>query len=435
MSLPTPQRQPLRFELSSEIDAAVDEAPVGTFGMFFVDFARTAESLGKVPSRAGEVTEAVAGSKLWTGAARAIAQGALPKTATLYLAGQGEPIASMFGRFYGSRAGEAAADPSAGLWTLASSDAAVPHFLVRLTGPAAGNYTAALIGRAKAMGLAGTSQVDCPASHARLRMVPLSPPGGKADEELLVGTVQTLDEAGNSKASPDVRDRLRGLMKKVPTDRPVIGCARLDAARDRVGKATGLEPTPPPWAGREAVLVFSIDPRPDGQADLVLSNAPPDAFQDVASLAAPLAGVAEGRDIRLTGRGTDALEALANLLPGFQELALKALALAGEPSLPTETATQPAPKPERPPEPQPEPTPAPAKKIPFLCFNPQCTAGRSVFDVTAEGVSADVQAGTEALKCPHCGKPTAVVAVRCPHCQKWHAQTLDTCPHCNKPPK
>lgn len=425
---PIPTQPAQTFALSAEIAAAVGKAPAGTFAMFCVDFERSAQALAEVPTRASEIVEAVAGSELWTNAAERIAQGALPRSAALYLSGTGEPVAAMFGKFYPAK-------PSAGLWALAKSDAAVPHFLVRLTGPAAGNYTNILIARADAMGLGQTFRADKVATHARLRMVPASAPSMDKAGEMLIGTVETIDDAGNCPSSPELHERLRRLLKKVPTNRPVVGCVRLDVAADCLSKVTGAEEAPPAWAGKATVLVFSVDPRPKGKADLVLCNAPTEGFRAVQSLVMPMVTVGENGDVRISGRGTYGLGALGNLLPGFRELAVKVLAMA-KPPQPSPQPT-PAPTAPTPPRPtiQPEGEPAPPRKVPFLCLNPQCSTRGTMFEVPDNQVSADVLAGHAALTCPHCGKNTAAIAVKCPHCQTWYVKNLDLCPNprCNKP--
>lgn len=411
-----------RSGLSAEVAAVVDRAPVGTFAVFHVDFERTARAVGALP-RDDEVLEALAGSGLWNDARKRIADGALPRTATLYLTGADETVAAMFGKLH-------PAAPAGG-WTLATPGASVPHFLLRITGPAAVKYSKALIARASSAGPGLPFLPDRVATYARLRMVPSAAAGMDKAGEMLVGTVETLTDAGACRVNPELHGRLGGLLRKVPTTRPVVGCARLDIMRIRVGVATGSDEVPPVWSSQATVLVFSIEPGPEGKADLVLSNVPAEALAAVESMAAPMVAVPEGRDVRLSGRGAHGLVALANLLPGFQEVALRALALAG----PAATAPEPVPKPAPEPEPAPTPRPAPAGKLPFLCVNQQCSTGGKMFEVAAADVSADVRAGHAALLCPHCGKNTAALAVKCPHCGTWYVRNLDLCPNpkCNKP--
>ncbi len=415
---PVPQRQ--SFSLSGQIAAVIDRAPVGTCAVFSLDLERAAEALSRLPGGAGDVLRQVAASKLWTDATKRINQGALPRTAALYLTGTAERAEAMFGKFR-------PVDPSGGPWTLAKADATLPHFLLRITGPAAAEYTGAVIARAKALDLAESFQAGTVATYARVRMVPASAAGMDRGGEMLLGTIETLDGAGRSNVSPELRRQLSGQLERVPTDRPILGCARLAVLRKQLAGATGLAQPPPAWQGQETVLVFSIDPQPVGRADLVVIGAEGGALRALESLAAPMAVAGENGDVRITGGGPGGLTALAKLLPGFQEVAAKALAMAPEPAAPIEPPksvppTQPAP-------------PAEVKKLPALCFNPDCSTRGKMFDVPETDVSPDLRAGSVAMVCPHCQKRTATLAVKCPRCGKWYAQTLEACPDCSKAAK
>jgi len=419
------------FELSAAITAAVDEAPAETFAMFRVDFERTAEALAQASGEGGEAVSALASNRFWANAKEEISKGGIPRAATLYLTASGEATASMFGKFHGARLGNAPAGAEAGLWSLVRPGAPLPHFLLRLTGPAAGNYATALLARAKAMNLPGTFEADKVASHEKLRMVPPAVAGADKPGEVLIGTVNTIDDAGRSAVDKDLHQRLRELLRKVPAERPVLGCVRLAVARSRLSAATGIEKIAPAWAGQTTVLIFSIDPKPTGRADLVLSRASLETAWDLPALVNPMTAVAENGDIRIAGKGTDGLEALANLLPGFGEFVLAALAMADETAvaLPPEPETKPAP-----PTPAPQPAPTTEKTVPFVCINDaQCTKRGQVYELAEKDVPPDVLAGNDALKCPHCGKRTAAKAVKCPHCNTWYVWTLDVCSKCGKP--
>ncbi len=437
---PPPKTTPVRkqaaqvFELSAAITAAVDEAPAETFAMFRVDFERTAEALAQASGEGDETVSALASNRFWANAKEEISKGGIPRVATLYLTASGEAAASMFGKFHGARLGNAPAGAEAGLWSLVGPDAPVPHFLLRLTGPAAENYTTALLGRAKAMNLPGTFEADKLASHEKLRVVPPAVADADRPGEMLIGTVKTIDDAGRSTVDKDLHRRLAELLRKVPVERPVLGCVRLAVARSRLSAATGIEKIPPAWAGQTTVLIFSIDPKPTGRADLVLSRASLETAWDLPALVAPLIAVAENGDIRIAGKGSDGLEALAELLPGFREFVLAALAMGDETAvaLALEPETMPAPQS----EPASQPAPTTEKTVPFICTNDaQCPKHGQVYQVAEKDVPPDVLAGNEALKCPYCGKRTAARAVKCPHCNTWYVWTLDVCPKCGKPRK
>lgn len=432
---PVPKQAAQVFELSLAIAAAVEEAPAETFAMFRVDFERTAEALAQASGEGGEAVSALASSRFWANAKEEISKGGIPRAATLYLTSSGEATASMFGKFHGARLGNAPAGAEAGLWSLVRPDAPVPHFLLRLTGPAAGNYATALLARAKAMNLPGTFEAGKVASHDKLRMAPPAVAGADKPAEVLIGTVKTIGDAGKPIVDKDLHQRLRELLRRVPAERPVLGCVRLAVARSRLSAATGIEKIAPAWAGQATVLIFSIDPKPTGRADLVLSRASLETAWDLPALVAPMTAVAENGDIRIAGKGTDGLEALAELLPGFREFVLAALAMADEApvAIQPEPETKPAPPT---PAPTPQPAPTPDKTVRFVCINDaQCTKRGQVYEVSEKDVPPDVLAGNDALKCPHCGKRTAAKAVKCPHCNTWYVWTLDVCSKCGKPRK
>jgi len=441
---PTPPEPGRVFDLAPELLDAARRAPARTFAVFYLDLERTAPALAGAPAPTGELPSAVAGRRLWSDAQRRIAQGRLPRSVTLYLTVNSEPIAVMFGDLHGAHSGPGPADPARGLWTLTRPEAPVPHFLLSLTGPAAKNYATALLNTATRMGLAGTFDPGGVASHARLRMV--GPEGAGETQEILIGTAETIDETGRIITAPGLHERLSEYLQKVPTGRPVVGCVRLDAARDGLGAAAGIETAPPAWAGDSTVLVFSIDPAGDGEADLVLAGAKLAALPELRSLVAPVTVAAEGDDARITGTGVDGIAALAKLLPGFEEIAIKALALCDEqaepgtvpPQVPTPAETtaeqtgpsMPAPKPETAAATSPATMPKPVEPVTFVCLNSSCPTAGKTFTVPRDQVSVDVLAGTDVLVCPRCGKKTAVVAVKCPKCGQWYAQTLEACPNC-----
>lgn len=432
-------REPLeaktQIPLSAEIQAATARAPAGAFCMLHVDLAKTAEAVASIPSRTEAVAAAVASSALWSQARQRIAEGSMPTGVTLFLTGQTAPAGGLFGRCYGMVSG-GKTDPGSGLWSLIEPESPVPHFLVRLEGPAARHYSQELLARARAMNLGGAFAADLPATHAEVRLAPAGLFGGR---EMLVGTVQTVDGNGACIRQPKQQQRLRELLMKVQTDRPVVGCVILPNLRGLLQAALGEAGAPPAWATGQTILVFAIDPGPDGLATLVVCEAAPGSVNDLKAEAEPMAVQADGPDIRITGLGTEAVPLMKKILPGFEEVVLKGLALAGpvRSRLPATTPPKVEPQPEPAPPPEPKPPPVPEKKefVYAVCFYEHCPTRNQPFKVEKSAIPADVLAGTNPLKCPHCGKPTAVVAVQCPHCKKYYAQTIPVCPHCHKPRK
>lgn len=423
---PTPAEQ---FALSPELLAATERAPDGAFFLLHVDLRRTARAMARASASRAPVIAEVAGSKLWTNATRRLREGAMPASGTLFLAG-GSPveISRMFGKLYGQRAGSAVPASTPGLWSLAEDDAPVPHFLLRLTGLAAQNLSADLLGRATALKLKGTFQADKPASHGVLRLAPAGLSGMDGTGEMLVGTAETINDAGRCKVNPAQQERIRALLTKVPTaGRAIVGCAKLPALRACVGSALGVPMTGPAWEGQQTALVFSIDPEPRGKATILLSQPPSGSLGKVAEHAGSLRASEEGEDIRLEGPGPAGLAALADFLPGFRQVAIKALAMAKP--VPARVAVRAKPKPTR----KPRTPPARVRRIPFLCFYDHCSTRKKVFYITSDKVPPTVMAGTEAMLCPKCGKKLAVVAVSCVNCMAWSPQTLENCAHCRRP--
>ena len=306
----------------------------------------------------------------------------------------------------------------------------MPHFLLRLTGPAAPNLSADLLGRATNLKLKGTFQADKPASHGVLRLAPAGLSGMHDAGEMLVGTAETINDAGRCEVNPAQQERIRALLTKVPTaGRAIVGCAKLPALRACVGSALGAPMAEPAWEGRQTALVFSIDPEPRGKATILLSQPPAGSLEQVTEHAGSLRASEDGEDIRLQGPGQAGLAALADFLPGFRQVAIKALAMAKP--VPARVAVRPKPKP----TPKPRTPPARVRKIPFLCFNDDCSTRKQIFRITSDKVPPTVMAGAEAMLCPKCGKQKAVVAVPCPHCMRWSPQTVENCVHCHRPLK
>lgn len=423
---PTPA-PPSQFGLSPELLAATGRAPNGTFFILHVDLRQAAEAMAKVPASRAPVIAQVAGSRLWTNAARRINEGAMPTSATLFVAG-GSPVEMkrMFGMFYGLRVGSAAGRATPSLWSLAEADAPMPHFLLRLTGPAARNLSADLLGRARSMELEGTFQADKPAAHGALRLAPAGLSGMDGAGEMLIGTAETIDETGRYKANPAQRQRIQALLTKVPTrGRAIVGCAKLLTMRACVASALRVPLPEPAWAGEQTALVFSIDPDPRGKASLLLSQPAPGSLGEVTKRAGSLVASVEGKDIRLEGPGPAGLAALADFLPGFRQVAVEALAIS-RPVPPRVAVGPPKPTP-KPPDP-----PDVKREVPFICFYDHCSTRKKVFHIRENKVPPTVMAGTQAMKCPKCGKQLAVVAVPCPHCKKWNPQTVENCEHCDK---
>jgi len=422
-----------KYTLSPQLQAVTAGTPAGSFCLLHVDLEAAVDAIAAIPSRQSQTVRAVAESKLWTDAAQRIAEGAMPRTATLFLTTGVAPAGKLFGKFYGAMPSRGVADPSAGLWAALRPDAPVPHFLVRLTGGAARPHAAALTGRAKALGALDPTAPGKAVTAGMLRMGPAGVETLMEATELFVGTTETLDEAGEpAPMNAQALDRLRLALRKVPTDRPVVGCVVVPVLWDRVGRALhgGRPVAVPGYAGDKTLLVFSIDPKPDGQATIVLSAVHPGSAKQVESLVAPMVVTATGADVEARGAGTHAVEALVKVLPGFAEVVLKGLQIA----TPIAPAVVEAPRPDPATKPATQPTtkpaPGPAKKIPIVCVNPQCPSRGLKMDVDRTEVPADVLAGVAPLKCPQCGKDTAVVAVQCAKCKKWFPGTLDTCPRC-----
>ena len=422
---PTPTG-PKQFPLSPELLAATERAPDGAFFLLHVDLHRAAKAMAKASASRAPVIAQVAGSKLWTNATRRIREGAMPASGTLFLAG-GSPveISRMFGMLYGQRPGSAVPGSTPGLWSLAEDDAPVPHFLLRLAGPAARNLSADLLGRATDMKLKGTFQADKPASHGVLRLAPARLSGMDGAGEMLVGTAETIDDAGRCKVNPAQQERIRALLAKVPTKgRAIVGCAKLPALRACVRSALSAPMTEPAWEGQQTALVFSIDPEPRGKATILLSQPPSGSLEQVTEHAGSLRASEEGEDIRLQGPGQAGLAALADFLPGFRQVAIKALAMAKP--VPARVAVRAKPKPKR------RTPPTRVRRVAFLCFYSHCSTRKRVFYITSDKVPPTVMDGTEAMLCPKCGKKQAVVAVSCPNCMRWTPQTLENCTHCRR---
>jgi hypothetical protein len=87
------------------------------------------------------------------------------------------------------------------------------------------------------------------------------------------------------------------------------------------------------------------------------------------------------------------------------------------------------------PTPKPRTPPVRVRKIPFLCFNDDCSIRKQIFRITTDKVPPTVMAGAEVMLCPQCDKKKAVVAVPCPECMQWSPQTVETCVHCHRPLK
>jgi len=428
------------FQLTVEIGSASAQAPRGAFFMVHANLASLAGGLSQLPPGAEGVSASVAGSAFWREADKRVAEGAMPATATLFLTGASEPVGRLFGPFYGVLPGRDQRDTRAGLWSLGGAEASVPHFLVRLTGEAAGRCTRRLLARARAVTGSAPSG-DVAITGGRLRLVPA---GRLAGREMLVGTVRTLAPTGRVVTDALHQQRLRALLTKVPTDRPVVGCVVLSGLNE-LADALGVPERRPDWVGARTVLVFSL--APDGPGTIVVSRVRPGVAGTIREMAAPMLAKAEGTDVRLTGLGPEAMEVLGRLMPSVKLLLLEAMSRAEavdplvaagpEPEPPPTPAPKPKPEPKPAPKPKPEPRPAPkpGEKVPFICVNPRCPSKGKMFEVPGEKVPEDVRAGNAPLTCPHCNSPQAVVAVQCPHCKKWYAQTLDTCPHCGKPRK
>ena len=426
---PTPPPGP-KHALSTEIHAVTARTPAGSFCLLHVDLEAAVDAIAAIPTRQSQTVRTVAESQLWTDAAQRIAEGAMPRTVTLYLTTGVAPAGKLFGKFYGATPSRSEADASAEPWAAIDPDVPVPHFLVRLTGGVARPYAAALAGRGRTLGVLAPPAPGKAVTAGLLRMGPAGVETRPEATELFVGTTLTIDEAGQpAPVNAQALDRLRRALRKVPTDRPLVGCVVLPVLCDRVGRAMhGGQPIAlPAYAGDKTLLVFSIDPRPDGQATIVLSAARAGSAKQVESLVAPMVVTAAGPDVEVQGAGTQGVEALAKVLPGFAEVVLKALAVA-TPIAPVALAPDPTTKPAT--QPTTQPTTAPTKKIPIVCVNPQCPSRGLKMDVDSRQVPADVLAGVAPLKCPQCGKATAVVAVQCPKCKKWFPGTLDTCPRC-----
>jgi len=326
---------------------------------------------------------------------------------------------------YGQRPGSAVPGSTPGLWSLAEDDAPVPHFLLRLAGPAARNLSADLLGRATDMKLKGTFQADKPASHGVLRLAPARLSGMDGAGEMLLGTAETIDDAGRCKVNPAQQERIRALLAKVPTKgRAIVGCAKLPALRACVRSALSAPMTEPAWEGQQTALVFSIDPEPRGKATILLSQPPSGSLEQVTEHAGSLRASEEGEDIRLQGPGQAGLAALADFLPGFRQVAIKALAMAKP--VPARVAVRAKPKPKR------RTPPTRVRRVAFLCFYSHCSTRKRVFYITSDKVPPTVMDGTEAMLCPKCGKKQAVVAVSCPNCMRWTPQTLENCTHCRR---
>ena len=428
------------YPLSSGILAATGRTPAGALLVAHVDFLEATEALTSGPP-AGGVQGRIAASALWADARQRMEQGALPTSATLYVAGrESYPMGRMFGPFYGLRPGQAKADPAGGLWGLAGPEATAPHFLVRLTGPAAEKLSGSLLARAKAMKLPGELVANKPAVHGMLRLAPAGMARMDAKGEMLVGSAGAIESTGKVTTDSRQRERINRTLSKIPTrGRAIVGWARLRDLRQRVNSSLGVALAVPAWEGSKTVLVFAIDPAPAGKADLMFVQPAPDSLTQVQAAAGAMSASLIGQDIRLTGSGPQGLTALAELLPGFRQLALKALAqVEAKPAPPDRvgstdertgppepTVTKPKPKPE-------QPRTKPAKAVPFICYNTRCRTKGKVFQVPADKVPEAVHAGVEPLTCPQCKRPTAVKAVKCAACGKFHAQTFDVCPHCDK---
>ncbi len=448
--------------LSGEIAAATARSPVGVFCMIHADLRGVAEAVRKTSPGARGLAGEIARSRFWTDAPERIAEGTMPETATLFLvAAQPSPARELFDPFFGAvPAGPP--DPTAGLWAMTAPERHVPHFLVRVSGEAAEHYTAKLVGLAQR--LTGKSYPPGPyREEGKLRLIGPGPAG----REMLLGTAETIikesDGSGLVRVDDRQLQRLREWLTKVTTEgRPVVGCVMLSAA-GAVDRALGVPAQPPSWVAGNSRLVFSLDPAPGGEGEIVIAPVPPKALRAVSDSVRPLLVTAEGDDVlRVSGgTGPEVLEVVGRLLPGLQQLLARAMALAEpvpslaslteppppEPPLETQPApapetqpapapeTQPAPAPETQPAPEPQPVPGPERMITFVCTNSKCPTRGKPYEVSSRQVTQDVLDLKVPLVCPHCKEPRAVVAVKCPHCGHFYVRTLDECPKCAKPRK
>ncbi|KKK54651.1 hypothetical protein LCGC14_3082550, partial [marine sediment metagenome] len=181
-----------RFPLARQVQLATARAPAGAFCLFHVDLARTVKGVARIHSRSDETLRKIAASKLWQDASKRIDEGSMPTSMTLFLIGTSEPAGELFGKFYGALSG-GRKDPLEGMWSLTRSDRVMPHFLLRLKGPAAKAYSAELAKLAEALQPQADRPVGGPITCGKLR---LSPVGLVAADEMFVGTGQTLSDLG-----------------------------------------------------------------------------------------------------------------------------------------------------------------------------------------------------------------------------------------------
>jgi len=436
---PQPTPQPAEAKTSLPLSAAIlnatAHAPADAFCMFYVDLARTAKAVAKIPPRAEEVAAAIGTSKLWQEADKRVEEGSMPSSVTLFLTRQSEPAGELFEKLYGVIS-DGTIDPAEGLWGLTDAKHPLPHFLLRMTGPATKHYSAELLATARKFYPNLPPASDKVVTCAGLR---LSPAGLAGPEELLLGTKETLAPEGAARKNVEQQQRLRELLKKVETDRPVVGWVVLAGLGKALESALGRAERPVPWVTSKTNLLFALDPKPDGLATIVLADPAPGSMRLLKAEVQPMAVEADGPDLRITGLSSEGLPVLAKLMPGFQDVVLPGLAMA-QPiesrlakAQPPQPQPQPSPQPTPQPKTQPRPAPGPKVTLKCICFNPNCTTKHKPFDVDKSKIPAEVLAGNAPLVCPHCHQPTAVVAVKCPHCGKYTPQTLPNCEHCGKP--
>ena len=416
------------FPLSSEILEATARAPDGTVGVLHVNLETAGTALGSLPKAGDSPAAAVARSRYWADLDARIGAGGAPRSFTLFITGEIAPLAEGLGRL--RPAGDA------GAWSVFSADAKAPHFLLRVTGHACQKLAQSLAARAGGSALPEGK----PMTAGLLR---LSGPGLAAADELLLGTVKTIDDSGASVINAQKQRRLRDLLAKVPTDRPIVGCFLVERLRGLVNGATGSAEPAAAWADGSTSLVFSIDPRSKGQAVLLVNKPAASALANVAKLVEPMTVREEEGAIRITGSNVEGIKALAEMLPGLRRAGLKVLELA-QPEPPPQPAPTPpiastsasapvvASAPAEPPKPV--PPPQPVEELTLTCLNEKCSSAKTgFFKLDKSKVPANTAAGTEPMTCPHCNELKAVLARQCAKCKKWYpAISGDACPYCAK---